>query len=225
MHRRRDDHNIRRFLSSFEGADRTGRWNDMGCLLVEILRLLNLVKAFYNSSLELHAEYVTWERFRTAFRERFKDAHTYQYNFIKLQTSRDEKMKNHRNSQTTVGVMFNVNDPVAQWIHRGKVKRTCMASLLAGLTGNPGRQVRFANPKYMQQALKIAVAVTEAERQEKVSEIFLRGLISQLITPRGLQAERIGNKKTLDRCMTHARAVNRINSHVVLQKTPRTGQP
>ena len=47
------------FLSSIEGADRTWRWNDMDCHLVEILRSLNLVKAFYNSSLELHAEYMT----------------------------------------------------------------------------------------------------------------------------------------------------------------------
>ena len=84
-------------------------------------------------------------------------------------------MKNHRNSQTTVWVMFNVNDPVAQWIHQGKAERTCMASYLAGLTGSTGRQARFANPKYMQQAVKIALAVTEAERQEKVSEIILRG--------------------------------------------------
>ena len=48
----------------------------------------------------------------------------------------------------------------------------CLASFTGGLVGNIGRHVRIQNPQSMREALTIALAVTEAERFEKTSEIF-----------------------------------------------------
>jgi len=47
-----------------------------------------------------------------------------------------------------------------------------VSSFVAGLNGTVGRHVRIANPQSMEQALTIALAATEAMRQEKASEIF-----------------------------------------------------
>ena len=47
-----------------------------------------------------------------------------------------------------------------------------MASFVTGLIGAPGTQCRYANPRSMDQALRIALSVQEAERQEKISESF-----------------------------------------------------
>jgi hypothetical protein len=47
-----------------------------------------------------------------------------------------------------------------------------LASFVTGLAGTPGRQVRYANTQTMDQALKIALCVQEAERQERFSESF-----------------------------------------------------
>ena len=47
-----------------------------------------------------------------------------------------------------------------------------LASFVTRLTGNPGTQCRYANPQSMDQALRIALSVQEAERQEKFSESF-----------------------------------------------------
>ena len=73
-------------------------------------------------------------------------------------------------------VMRRDGDPVAQRIHRENAERMCLASFVAGLIGNTGRLVRFSNPQDMSQALATAQAVTEAERQEKKTEIFYTGL-------------------------------------------------
>jgi hypothetical protein len=47
-----------------------------------------------------------------------------------------------------------------------------LATFVSGLTGVPGRQVRFANPQDVDQALKIALTVQEAERQGRFNESF-----------------------------------------------------
>jgi len=65
-----------------------------------------------------------------------------------------------------------VKDPVAQRIHNENSERMLLASFVTGLTGNAGTQCRYANPRSMDQALKIALSVQEAERQEKIGESF-----------------------------------------------------
>jgi len=47
-----------------------------------------------------------------------------------------------------------------------------LGSFVAGLTGVSGTQVRYQNPQTLDQALKIALAVQKAERQEKFGESF-----------------------------------------------------
>ena len=47
-----------------------------------------------------------------------------------------------------------------------------LASFISGLIGNSGRQVRFANPQDMEHALRIAITVQEAERQERFNGSF-----------------------------------------------------
>jgi hypothetical protein len=42
-----------------------------------------------------------------------------------------------------------------------------LASYVAGLIGGPGKQVRYASPVSVEEAIRIAVSVQEAERQEK----------------------------------------------------------
>jgi len=65
-----------------------------------------------------------------------------------------------------------VDDPVAQRIHNENAERMLLASFVTGLTGIHGTQCRYANPQNTDQALRIALSVQEAERQEKISESF-----------------------------------------------------
>ena len=69
-------------------------------------------------------------------------------------------------------VMCKVDDSTAQRIHRENADRMLLASFVAGLSGVPGKQVRYANPRNTEQALSIALSVEEAENQEKFNKTF-----------------------------------------------------
>jgi len=168
------------FLASIERAAKIARWNGTDCLRIATLRLTDPARAFYKSSHEVQAEDATWEGFKLAFQNRFKDAHTDQYHFLKLLRAKQGKTEGpqefaDRCKNLAQKVMFKVNDPVAQRIHKENADRMCLASYVSGLSANVGKMVRIQNPQTLQQALTNALAVTEAERQEKGNEIFFTG--------------------------------------------------
>ena len=53
-----------------------------------------------------------------------------------------------------------------------KCRPNASGQFVAGLTGVPGTQVPYHNPPTLVKALKVALAVQEAEKQEKFSESF-----------------------------------------------------
>jgi hypothetical protein len=103
--------------------------------------------------------------------------HTDQYHFTKLQTARQARHESpqefaDRCRALAQKVMGKSDDPQIQRVHRENAERMMLATFVSGLTGVPGRQVRFANPQDVDQALKIALTVQEAERQERFNESF-----------------------------------------------------
>jgi hypothetical protein len=70
--------------------------------------------------------------------------------------------------------MCKVSDPLFQHIHRENIERMNLARFVASLAGVPGKQVRYANPQTMQQALTIVLSAQEAEKQERFNEIFYK---------------------------------------------------
>jgi len=66
-----------------ESAAKIGRWHLSDCLQIAALKLTDSDRTFHNTCVDLHAEGGTWERFR--------EVHTDQYHFMRLQTSRQAK--------------------------------------------------------------------------------------------------------------------------------------
>jgi hypothetical protein len=137
----------------------------------------NMRKLYYNGCPELHAAGVTWEQFKDAFYQRFRDAHSDQFHFMQLQTARQRKGESPRDFADRCRSLANkvickVDDPVAQRIHRENADRMMLASFVAGLKGVVGTQVRYAAPKDIQRAISLALSVEEAEKQEKFNETF-----------------------------------------------------
>ena len=80
-------------------------------------------------------------------------------------------MKNHSNSQRQK-ILCRVDDSLDQRIHNEIVERKLLVILVAGLTGSPGRQVRYRNPQTFQEAISVALSVQESEKQERFNESF-----------------------------------------------------
>jgi tRNA A37 N6-isopentenylltransferase MiaA len=96
---------------------------------------------------------------------------------MKLQTARQGKNESpqefaERCRALVQKITCKVGEPVAQRVHQENAERMILASFVSGLTGVPGRQVRYANPQTVQQALQIALPVQEAEKQERFNSSF-----------------------------------------------------
>ena len=109
--------------------------------------------------------------------KRYKDVHTDQYHYARLQMAGQGKNESPqefavRYRALAQRITCQSDDPVAQGVHRGNAERMLLASYVAGLIGVPGRQVRYASPVSVEEAIRTAVSVQEAERQEKFNNSF-----------------------------------------------------
>jgi hypothetical protein len=94
---------LEEFFSSLEASARIGRWEEKDKLQIAVLKLTDSAKVFHHGCSELHAEDVTWDKFKKAFRQRFRDVHTDQFHYMKLQTARQQKLKIRNSLQIGVG--------------------------------------------------------------------------------------------------------------------------
>jgi len=168
---------LEEFISSIEGASSVGLWEDSDRLQVAILRLSGAAKQLYNGSLELHRQGVTWQMFKDVFTRRSRDTHNDQYHFMRLQTARQGRNESpqdfaDRYRALSQKLFCKTDDPVAHRVHYENSERMRLASFVTGLIGTPGRHVRYASPQHLDQALKFALSIQEAEIQEKFSESF-----------------------------------------------------
>ena len=104
---------------------------------------------------------------------------------MQLQNAREKKNESpqqfsDRCRALSQKIMCKTSDPVAQCIHRENAEQMLLANFVAGFTGTPGKQVMYASPRDIGQALSIALAVQEAEKQERFNESFTRNSIIQL---------------------------------------------
>jgi len=63
-----------------------------------------------------------------------------------------------RCKESAQSVMSKVSDPIAQQIHRENADRKCLATFIAGLSGVVSRQVRYAHPRNLREAMNSALA-------------------------------------------------------------------
>jgi len=82
---------LEEFISSIESSARLGRWQEKDQVEIAVLKLAGSAKTFYKGCLELHADGLTWQQFKTVLRNRYKDVHANQYHYMKLQTARQAK--------------------------------------------------------------------------------------------------------------------------------------
>ena len=144
---------------------------------IAILKLSGAAKLFYQGSAELHAQDATWQTFKKEFRQRYKDVQTDQFHYMRLQTARQVRNEGlqkfaYRCRALAQKIRCKANDPVVQCVHQENAERMLPSFFLSGLMGAPVRQCRYANPQSMQEALRIAISVQEAEKQERFKGSF-----------------------------------------------------
>ena len=85
---------LEEFFSSIDSAARISRWQDRDCFEIAALKLMDSARVFYQGCSEMHAPDATWQTFKNAFRQRFRDDHTNQFHYMKSQTARKARSEN-----------------------------------------------------------------------------------------------------------------------------------
>jgi len=141
------------------------------------LKLIGSAKTFYQGCAELHTKETNWQTSKEAFRSRYKYVHTDQYHFTRLKIARQNKTDSpkqlaDRCRELAQKITRKVDDPVAQSLHCENAERMLLASFVSVLNGPDGKHKRYASPSSMHQALQTALAVEQAEKQERFNESF-----------------------------------------------------
>ena len=144
-------------FSSIEGTAEIGRRQQSDKFRIGALKLKDAARMFINGCPELHTKDVTLDSFKNVLSQSVKDTHSDQFHFMKLQTAKQRKNESPREfadrcKGLAQKVMRKIDDPVAQRIHRENADCILLSSFVAEL-GGIGKQVRYASPRDIEQAL------------------------------------------------------------------------
>jgi hypothetical protein len=156
---------------------------------VHLLRfkLRGVARAFYSTQPSLKADDCTYEELRTAFINRFKDKHTDQYYYARVQTASKKKNESpevyldrlRKLCQQTIRISANA---VEQAVINQEADRRLLAAFIHGLYGTPSRHLRMQMPENIDKALHMAIVATNAEREEKAIGREERGVNARVFT-------------------------------------------
>ena len=129
---------------------------------------------FYSAQPQLRADDCTYEEFRTAFVNRFKDKHTDKYHYSGMQNASQERNDSpdvfldrlRKLCQRTIRSSGNL---VEQAVINQEAERRLLAAFINGLIGAPGKQVRLQMAETIEKTLNMAIIATNAEKEEKAS--------------------------------------------------------
>jgi len=58
---------LHEFFETIESTARIGNWSQEDMVRIAVLKLTDAARAFYNATLELHNQNITWTAFKAAF--------------------------------------------------------------------------------------------------------------------------------------------------------------
>jgi hypothetical protein len=163
------------------------------------LKLRGIAKLFYSAKFELKADDITYAAFRTVIVNLFKDKHTDQYNYTRVQNASHEKndspeMFLDRLQKLCQRTVRSSNNAVVQAVINQEADRRILAAFINGLLGAPGKHVRMQMPDNIDKALNMAIVATNAEREEKAMNKDDRGLNARVFTVGGNRGSNRGNR-------------------------------
>jgi len=178
------------FFEAIEGSGKIGNWTEADQIQMCALELTDAARAFYSATPELRDPAITWQEFKSHFLKRFRGVRSDQYHFSQLQMARQCKDETATEFLDRCRLLARrtvpcTTDPLLQRAYNEQAERMLLSAFISGLSGTPGRMVRFAMPATASAALRIAVTVSQAEAEEVRNNAFYLDTEVADISPAG----------------------------------------
>ena len=190
---------IQEFFDTIEGSAAIGNWTQADMKQVCALKLTDAARAFYSATPELRSPNTTWQDFKSRFLQRFRDVRSTQYHLGQLYMARQKKTETAQEFLDRCRLLARrtvpcTTDPLLQQAYNQQAEQMLLSAFTKGLGGTAGRQVRYSSPETAEQALRIAVTVSQAELQETRDSAFYANAEATDITPAGRVREPAGQQ-------------------------------
>jgi hypothetical protein len=187
------------FFESVEDAAEMGRLTSKDKVRLARLKLRGAARSVYPAQPQLKADDVTYEDFRNALVNRFKDKHTDQYNCARLQNAVHDKNESpeaflDRLRKWCQRTIQSSNNPVEQAVINREADRRLLAAFINGLIGTPGRKVKLQMPDTIDKALNMAIIATNADKEDRALQREDRG-VNKRVFAVGSSRERIQSRR------------------------------
>lgn len=181
---------IQEFFDTIEGSAEIGNWTEADRKQVCALKLTDAARAFYSATPELRDPNTTWPDFKLRFLQRFRDVRSTQYHFGQLYMARQKKTETAQEFLDRCRLLARrtvpcTTDPLLQQAYNQQAEQLLLSAFTKGLGGTAGRQVRFGAPATAEEALRLAVNVTQAELNEARDNAFYANAEVTDLTPSG----------------------------------------
>ena len=168
---------INEFFEIIEGSASIGNWTEADQKQVCALKLTDAARAFYSATPELRDPTISWQDFKVRFLQRFRDVRSVQYHFGQLYMARQRKGETAHEFLDRCRLLAKrtvpcTTDPVLQRAYNEQAEQLLLSAFSKGIMGTAGRQLRYASPATVEEALRIAVTVSQAEIQEARDSAF-----------------------------------------------------
>jgi len=160
---------IHEFLAQIDTYAKVSNWVDDEKALIVKAKLQGIALQFVQGREQLISDACPYAILREQLIARFSEKMPAQYHYTRLQDAVQEKNESveefadrcRKLCQKTVRV---VEDGAAQRIINEEAERRLVAAYINGLFGLVGQQVRYRMPQTLEEAVRIAVTVNNAER-------------------------------------------------------------
>jgi hypothetical protein len=166
---------VHEFLTQIETLAKVSGWTSQDKALIVKAKLQGLALQFLQGREELGKDRCPYEVLKQALIERFSDKLPDQYYYTRLQEAvqeRDEGAEEFgdRCRKMCQRTIRKVQDEETQRVINEEAERRLLAAYIHGLKGIVGQQVQFQMPSTMEQAVRLAVTVENAERHRQMKD-------------------------------------------------------
>jgi hypothetical protein len=150
-----------------------GNWSDREKVRIATMKMEDAARIFVEAAPEFRGREVSWADFKKAQQRQFRDFHFLQ--LVSVRQKMEESVLSFADRVRTLGrkITPTSEDPAVQRACSDQADPMVLAAFTNGLGGNPGKHARYNLPTSLEDAIRVAVTVEQAEACHPESDAFM----------------------------------------------------